>query len=340
MLPPEPFTRSSVALAFSSLFLLISVSVLAFASRATRGARDGKPDLCGKRVTMREVSARFRHSYSPGRFLSNPLATHVGPDAPPSHLYSAVWRFLSAWLAASAVYSFFASLILEVEIFREAQLASATISAAVAILLCALWLPLFRYGCYTDEQQAEHVKRVLAAHAEAGAGADGDAPIRPLGTRKWSLPTSLLAILVALIVVVNASAELQAWTLPSEHQIGFLLFFAPGLGIFGGWIVVAFTLSVGTTVSYFSSPDGNLARPTNLTPEERRHLYPPSLLPIVAATLVALYAFVVPDPALPLPLAFMLAFFTPTHTENIVAACIAGAGSLGAAAVVLVARNM
>ncbi len=339
-LPPEDFVSTSGWLTLASFSVVVAMVVLIAVMEATRGERDGRPDACGGRVTIAAVSQKYRLSYSPGTFWRNHIATHIGEGAPSSPVYALMWRFLAAWLLMTALYQFFAALIVQIELFRIDELVTAGFTVALALLLCAAWLPLVRMGSHTKAERAEYEAQELEYRKSVIGKGDANAkqlwdPIAELDSKSVPLTAAFFVLFLAWVLAVNACVRVQAWTLPSKDQFGMLLFVAPGYGLFAGWLTVATMLCAGLTISYFSAPDGNLPRPTISSHETLHNLYPPSLLPIFVAIVIAIIGMSIPDPALPLPLAFVLLLFTPRVTENVVAGVIALV-SVAAAALLVV----
>ena len=68
MHPPEAVVKTSMLVVLGGFFLLFAVIILATFSWAAHGERDGKPDVFGKRVTVREVAERYKAAWTPGKF--------------------------------------------------------------------------------------------------------------------------------------------------------------------------------------------------------------------------------------------------------------------------------
>ena len=95
--PPEPVVKTSIAAALGGLCLIAGVVLLALFNWAAQGEKDGKPDVFGKRVTVREVEARAAHGkkQEPGLFFlasafldaDSAASNHSSPERPsaPSH---------------------------------------------------------------------------------------------------------------------------------------------------------------------------------------------------------------------------------------------------------------
>ena len=329
MRPPEPFAETHARLGIAGVGLAIAVWVLAGTIGATRGEKDGKADSCGKRISVRELAQRYRHSYSPGRPFRNPLNTHIGEQAPHSPVYRIVWTFLTVWLAMTGFYLFWAAVFPQIELFRADELSLATLLNAIALLLCAAWIPLVRLGSYTRAEEEAYRQRIVEKREKYDGEcttSSWDLVPRP-GNKNCSLPLALLVLVLAWGLSLNACVRTQAWTLPFEDQIGTFLFVAPGFSLFAGWLAVAVMLCLGLVISYYSSPDGNQAWPIPKTKDELKNLYPPSLLPIFFAIVLAIIASLIPDPALPVPLWATLLVFAPYVTENLSAAGIALIGT-------------
>lgn len=305
--PPEPFVATSSSLAIAGGVLHLATCLLAVVMEATRNDRHAH---------LREIAQRYRLTYSVGELCgSNDIKKHVGKDAPTDErLYSVVWKSLTVWLAMTGFFLFLAALIAQIEIFRAAELTAATFAVAAALVLCAAWLFLMRF-VRVPRMSTPDYKSAIA------------------------LSAAFFVLVGAWSLAIHACARTQAWTLPMEPR-GVFVFAAIGFSLFAGWLTTAVMLSVGTTVSYFSSPDGNLPWPrTGIGENDLAYLYPPSILPNFMALLIATIAAIVPDPLLPVPLLCVLLLFTPRVFENVSAAGIAAVGCAVAAIRVVVLRT-
>ena len=330
MRSPENFVETSGWLAFAGITLMLATWILVGAMEATRGERDGQPDACQRRVRLYEITQRYRHSYSPGWFFWNSIQTHVGKGGHRSKVYKVVWWFLPVWLAMTGFYLLLASSWSEIDLYRAEELTTATFTVSISLVLAAAWLPLVKLGSYSDEEERAYLASVLQKRIEKNEKIKNPCelhwdPVPRRDNKSFSLPSALLVLFLAFCLAVNACVRTQAWTLPSDKQVGLFLFVAPGFSLFAGWLGVATMLCCGLTVSYFSAPDGNLERPTPQTPAEAKqiaNLYPPSLFPILVAIIIGSIAIAIPDPVLPAPLWLTLLVFTPYVTENLTAAFI------------------
>ena len=140
--PPEPVVKTSVSAALGGLCIIGGVLLLALVNWASRGEKDGKPDVFGKRVTIQEVAERYKAVWTPGHFWPRDAYTHTKKRNENYSLYKWVWIFLTAWLFCSGVFLVFAGVISTIEVFREDKHLRAGAYVGIALCLCSLW-PIF-----------------------------------------------------------------------------------------------------------------------------------------------------------------------------------------------------
>lgn len=325
--PPEDLVKSSAGVILAGFLLLASVLILASFSWASRGqGPDGRPDLFGKMVTVRQVAAPYRSSWSPGQFWPSKAAHSkvARSHEEGSPVFGPVWYFLTAWLAMSGVYLIFAGAITQIEVFREQTHVRAAGCAALACCLCAIWPVIFRIGSHAPEphlsgkQQVEQFNRQRSAVDKTAAAPGVD---RTKGVWLW---IAFVVLALAWLLALAAAAQLQAWTLPGP-QYGTLLFLAPGYGLFAGWLLYATFLNLGVAMNFDSYPDGVREVPAE---GNTAYINQGSFWPLVAALIVVVCSVLIPDPVQPLPMAVALLLFTPRYYTNLgaVALCLLGSG--------------
>ena len=311
--PPEPVVKTSIAAALGGLCLIAGVVLLALFNWAAQGEKDGKPDVFGKRVTVREVAERYKAAWTPGHFWPRDAYTHTKKRDETYPLYKWIWKFLVAWLGCSGVFLLFAGLLPSIEVFREAEHFSAAACVSAALCLCAMWPIFFRIGS-TSESEAEE----LAQQAKEDMLADATHTNFRIGSRSKTkelfLWLSFGLLFLAAGFAVAGAATLRAWTLPGP-QYGTLLWLAPGYGLFAGWIVFAAALSCSVAISYNSYPAGTLPWPETRTEYTHRD----SLWPPFVALILLIISVSTLDPAIPLPMLIAVLFFTPRHVTHLVA---------------------
>lgn len=316
--PPEPVVRTSVSAALGGMSLIFGVLLLALFNWASHGERDGKPDVFGKRVTVREVAERYKAAWTPGHFWPRDAFEHTKKRDTGYPFYKWTWLFLTAWLGCAGVFLLLAGLVTSIEVFREAEQFRAAACVAAALCLCATWPIFFRIGS-TSQSEAE----ALAQRAKELADASHTA--FDIGSRSKTkelfLWLSFGLLLLASGFAVAGSATLRAWTLPGP-QFGTLLWLGPGYGLFAGWLVFATALNCSVAISYNSYPAGTLRWPETRTDYTHRDsLWPPFMAIILLAISVGIL-----DPAIPLPMLVAVLFFTPRHVSHLVACGILALG--------------
>lgn len=322
--PPEPLVESSPGLILSGFLLLAGVLILAAFSWAARGRDEGgRPDVFGKKVRVREVSANYQTSWSPGAFWPSKQAH--GSNAADgtkggSIVFKVVWRFLIAWLAMTGIFLVLAGALPAIEVFREQAHVRAAACVALACCLCAVWPVLFRVGSHVTPPSRTGPQQVVLYKTE-GSNAAFAVPTIDKSKGVW-LWISFVVLAFAWALAFAASAQLQAWTLPGP-QFGTLILLAPGYGLFAGWLLFAAFLNMGVAMSFDSYPEGTRAMPRG---GDADYIYRGSLWPVLAAVIVLACAVAVPDPTQPLPMAIAIGLFTPRYRSNVcaVAICVAG----------------
>lgn len=327
MHPPEVVVKTSMLVVLGGFFLLFAVIILATFSWAAHGERDGKPDVFGKRITVREVAERYKAAWSPGKFWPRDAFEHTKKTTEGSPLFKVVWTFLTGWYVCMSFFLVVVGVAPTIEIFREGAQLRAASCAAAALCLCAIWPILFRVG---SEKQS--------------AASSADDEDEKIVTAPVSLPTrskakgvflwvSFALLLIAALFAVAASAILQAWTLPGP-QYGTLLFLGPGYGLFAGWLLFAAALNLTVAISYASYPSGTLPWPETRTQYTHRG----SLWPPMVSLVIAGIAVLCLDPAMPLPMFVGIFLFTPRQKSHLAASFVCVLG-IGVTAVLVVLRR-
>jgi len=311
--PPEPVVKTSISAALGGLCLIVGVLLLALFNWASHGEKDGKPDVFGKRVTVREVAERYKTSWMPGRFWPTDAYAHTKKRDEGYPLYKWLWTFLVGWLGCAGVFLVLAGLLPSIEVFREEKQFRAAALVAAALCLCAGWPIFFRIGS-TSESEAEE----LAQQAKENMLADATHTAFRIGSRSKTkelfLWLSFVLLFLASCFAVAGAATLRAWTLPGP-QYGTLIWLAPGYGLFAGWIVFATALSCSIAISYNSYPAGTLPWPETRTEYTHRD----SLWPPFVALILLIISVSTLDPAIPIPMLIAVFFFTPRHVSHLVA---------------------
>lgn len=318
--PPEPVVKTSIVTALGGLCLIAGVLILALFNWASHGEKGGKPDVFGKRVTVREVAERYKAVWAPGHFWPRDAFTHTKKLNGGYSLYKWIWMFLIAWLGCAGVFLLLAGLLPSIEIFRERAQLQAAACVAAALCLCAMWPIVFRIGS-TSESEAEE----LGQQANENVLADATHSSSRIGSRSKTkelfLWLSFALLLLASGFAISGTSTLRAWTLPGP-QYGTLLFLGPGYGLLAGWLVFATALNCSVAISYNSYPAGTLPWPETRTAYTHRD----SLWPPFVALVLLVISVVALDPAIPLPMLVAVLFFTPRHTAHLVACGILALG--------------
>ena len=328
--PPEPYVKTSMLLVIGGFALLASVALLAIFSWASQGENEGKPDVFGKRVTVREVAERYKAPWTPGMFWPRDAFMHTKKTDQGSPLFKIVWTFLLAWFVCASLYLIFAGAVSSIEIFREEAHLRASMCVAAAWCLCAIWPVLFRTGSTTNNAATGFaVPSAVDEKVEASMGGSTHSK-----TKEFFLWLSFVVLLIAAIFAVVGCADLQAWTLPGP-QYGTLLFLGPGYGLFAGWLLFAATLNLRIAISYNSYPSGTLPWPETRTEYTHRgSLWPPAI-----ALVIACIAVLIPDPAVPLPMLIAIFLFTPRQKTHLAASFVCVVGIAVAALLVVLERS-
>jgi len=328
--PPEPWVKTSMLLVLGGFALLGSVVLMAIFSWASQGENEGKPDVFGKRVTVREVAERYKAPWTPGMFWPRDAFMHTKKTDRGSPLFKIVWTFLVAWFVCASFYLIFAGAVSSIEIFREEAHLRAAMCVAAAWCLCAIWPVLFRTGSSTNAGAAGvAITSVADDKPEAPTGDSSHSKTK--GAFLW---ISFVVLLLAAMFATIGSADLQAWTLPGP-QYGTLLFLGPGYGLFAGWLLFAAAINMRIAISYSSYPSGTLPWPeTRSKYTHRGSLWPPAL-----ALVVACIAVLIPDPAIPLPMLIGIFLFTPRQKTHLAASCLCVLGIVVATVLVVLERS-
>ena len=335
--PPEPLVESSPGLILSGFLILAGVLILAAFNWAARGKdKDGRPDVFGKTVTVREVAANYQTTWSPGAFWPS-KETHgvraADGSARGSVLFKGVWMFLTAWLAMSGIFLVLAGALPAIEVFREQAHVRAAGCLALSCCLCAVWPVLFRIGSRAAPPHQTGAQQVIL-HETKGGDAEFTVPRLDKSKGVW-LWISFVVLALAWMLAFAATAQLQAWTLPGP-QFGTLILLAPGYGLFAGWLLFAVFLNLGVAMSFDSYPEGTRAMPRG---GDAGYIYQGSFWPVLASVIVLGCAVLVPDPLQPVPMAVSLALFTPRYRSNVAAVVICVAACVFAAWRVLELRE-
>ena len=300
-IPPEAValtSRGVVGAGFGLIAGVLWLVAFIYASRGERKAPDGsiRPDHLGKFVTVREIANKYRTTWA--------------PRASRGWIFSAAWGFLLVWLFMTGVYLVRAGAGSDIEVFRAEAHTLAAGCVAGALVLCGVWLVVFREGSYSKREEEavrteilrERAYQAFAAEQEFDKSGDAvvdvtsEVPDVNAGNRVW-LKLAFGILVAAWLAALVATARLQAWTLPGE-QYGTLLFVAPGYGLFAGWLLFAASLNFGIVYTADSSPDGSREPPTAASP----YAYRGSVWPVLLGALAAVCAAAIPDPAQPVPL--------------------------------------
>ena len=327
--PGEHVTSTSFTIVISGFLLILAVAILCAFIWMGRGEQgdSGEPDVLGSRVTIREITSRFRTTWSPSS-LGVSIADHQKqtPEGIGSVVYRIAWGFLLIWLFMTGVFLIISGVADSIENFREEQQLSASIYVLFSLLLCAAWIPVFRIHSKSTKEILElkravtHIRKVeeevkdpngverfavLPDHQELEQG------------KSAFLWVGFGMLVVAWALALAATVQVRAWTLPSP-QLGTMLFVAPGYGLLTGWLLYAASLNFGTAYCADSCPDGIRAVPEG----SNSYAYRGSLWPIVVATVALITAVSIPDPTQPVPLVLSLLFFTPRYSSNLWAVAV------------------
>lgn len=329
--PGEHVVATSTSMVVAGFVLLLGVALLAVFIWMGRGEQDesGTPDLLGSRVTIGEIAARYRTTWSPSKLWVS-IQEHQKRSHEGSIVYAIAWGVLLVWLAMTGVFLIIAGAAETIENFREQQQMDAAVYVSIALGICAAWIPIFRIHSKSDRevvrfQEDIDVLRIDQKIAHDAKGVDTRAR-RPghseLGRGKSAfLWLGFVMLVVAWALALSATVQTQAWTLPSP-QLGTLLFVAPGYGLLTGWLLYAASLNFGVAYCADSCPDGVKAVPEGAN----KYAYRGSAWPVVVAAVALICALAVPDPSQPVPLVLALLLFAPRYRSNLWAAAV---GSLG-----------
>jgi len=331
--PGEHVTSTSFTIVIAGFLLILGVAILAAFVWMSGGEQgnSGEPDVLGSRVTIREITARFRTTWSPST-LGVSIADHQKqtPEGIGSVVYRIAWGFLLIWLFMTGVFLAISGVVESIENFREEQQLSAATYVLFSLLLCSAWIPVFRIHSKSTKEIVEMKEFVKHVRKDAEIAKD------PTGVDQFAvLPdhqeleegkscflwVGFGILVVAWGLALAATVQVRAWTLPSP-QYGTLLFVAPGYGLLAGWLLYAASLNFGVAFGSDSCPDGMRAVPEGSNP----YAYRGSLWPIVVAAIALITAVSIPDPTQPVPLVLSLLFFTPRYRSNL---CAVAVGILG-----------
>lgn len=320
--PEEDFVTTSYTLVAAGFVLVFGVLLLASFVYCGRGAKgDGRPDLCSYTVTVRQIETEYRTTWAPSRPFPSMSAHNDGKG---SIVYAVAWGFLLVWLFMTGVYLVIAGAADTIEVYREQEHQRAAVCVAVSLALCGLWIVTFRTGSLTPAEKARCLELERAFREDAAKV--GDRRAREVhdvydcddSSKKFWLEFSTGVLLLAWIVALVGTVQLRPWTLPGD-QYGTLLFVAPGYGLLTGWLLYATSLNFGVAYCARSCPDTVRAPPMGAS----TYTYRGSVWPIVVAAVLAICAAAIPDPAQPVPFAFVVFVFTPWYGENLAACTLA-----------------
>ena len=321
----EDALDTSTSLVIAGFVLLLGVAVLASFAYMGRGERDddGQPDLLGSRVTVREITSRYRTTWAPSRLCVSIAAHQRGDEGSP--VYGLAWGFLGAWLACTGVFLIVAGAFDQIAVVRAQRHLDAAICVALALGLCAVWVPVFRL----HSKSPKEVQQALGRRAAVPSN-------EPLPDRAQLEEGKSLFLWIAFALLVAAwtlallaTTQIEAWTLPGP-QYATMVFVAPGYGLLTGWLLFAASLNFGIAYCADSCPDGVRAVPSEGSP----YAYRASPWPVAVAAVATAAAVSVPDPAQPVPLVLALLLFAPPYAANRWAAALGVFGvALGAARV-------
>jgi len=222
----------------------------------------------------------------------------------------------------TAVFLVIAGATITIEVYREVALQDATLCVCAALAICTFWIFVFRVGSLTaaEKERMIAMERQRRTYTRSAAEPKGVYDIDD-GAKKTYFEVATAMLVVAWLLVVVATAQVQAWTLPGE-QHGMLLFVAPGYGLLAGWLLYAASINFGVAYCARSYPESVKSPPEDAD----GYAYPASLWPIAVAVVLLACAAAVPDPTQPVPFVVALSLFTPRYRQNMIAVAIAVVG--------------
>lgn len=215
--PQEDFVTTSYMVVGAGCIVAFTVLWLAFAIYCGRGKRDGRPDLCTYTVTIRQIESEYRTTWAPSSWFPSKENHNNGKG---SVVYSFTWIFLLVWLFMTGVFLVIAGAADTIEIYREQRQQIAAIGVGSALVLCSLWIVVFRTGSLTPSEQ-DSCKELERAWRE-DANKLGDKRARELhdvydcddSSKKFWLELATVVLLLAWIASAVGTAQLQAWYEP------------------------------------------------------------------------------------------------------------------------------
>lgn len=321
--PGEHVTATSMRIVVAGFVLMLGVAILVVFIWMGRGEQkeSGRPDILGSRVTIREIASRYRNTYAPSK-LGVSIHDHQKQTSGGSVVYRIVWGFLVIWLFMTGVFLVISGVAETIENFREDRQLRASVLVAIALAICAAWIPVVRIHSKSDKEIREYQEMIMANRKRGDPSAVN--PKAPLEGhpelekgKEHFLWVGFVMICVAWAVSLAATVQTRAWTLPSP-QYGTMLFVAPGYGLLTGWLLYAALLNFGIANAAGSYPDGVRAVPEGAN----GYAYRGSPNPIAVAGIAAICAVAIPDPSQPLPLVLTLLFFTPRYPSNLWAVAV------------------
>lgn len=201
----------SGAVAGAALGLLLSTCCLGICISCSK-PKKGRKDLCGFTRSVAGVASQNPQSWSPAGFCQRKFDPCKG-----SVLYTIMWVFLGLWLTVSCLVVLILAGFEDLELFREEEMATSCIAVTASIILCALWLVVFR------------------------------------SEWKWTKVVAFAMLFVAWCFATYAVSLFQPLTYPGlvvPITVGVCF------GVLAGWLLVAVSLSHGIAVSVYSYPEG------------------------------------------------------------------------------------
>ena len=272
--------------------LLLATCCLGICIRCSK-PKSGKKDIFGYKKGVAETASQTPQSWSPAGFCQKKFDPCKG-----SVLYTGMWVFLGLWLTVSSLVLLILAGIEDLVIYREEEMATAIIAVTAAIILCALWLVVFR------------------------------------AVWKWAKVVAFFMLFVAWCFATYAVTLFQPLTYPGvvvPITVGVCF------GTLAGWLLVAVSLSHGIAVSVYSYPEGKPECYVEYTDIELSTLtsgalfnntrpYMASLTPLLWAFIGFVIASTSSDPFHCAPMLVLMLFFTRRCCVNWVCAGLAALG--------------
>ena len=307
----DEIDRDPVLAAAGLLFagIVVLVAFFVFVRRSKHGLCNG---AFGS--SLEEVAGTYELSYSP-RSRPWPYRCADAASDPPgqSCVYWFAWTLVLLWLSMTTLWFLILYFDVELAVYRVERFARSAAYVAVALLLCALWIPLVQFGA-------------------DGCDAGDDGCARRSGCRAPNLHMAALLAVVAYALAVAAEVELDPWTYPGP---GLWIFVGVGYSLLSGWLGYAAWLTVGIAMSaavrdrtargWYSMDGANRFGSAKLF-----------LATLFVTTPVAL---AVPSPGQPLWTLFVVLGFTPRYRWNVATSVLAALVLVGSVLRVVEVRN-